>query len=109
MGQIFLNPLGNGNAYCDNYNPSNGQPFTIYCVPDPGEDLLEVRAFDSHDYSVAIDVDANLEVHATFRSLWGNLYVDIYFTGSTPPQPTPKAFPFWIFFKKKRRIKNVNY
>ena len=94
MGHVYLNPQGNGYAYVDNPTPSDGEQFTIYCIPDPGETLDDVRAFDSHDYPVAI-ITAQ-QIPMTFRDSWGSLYVDIYFSGSTPPTP---SFPYWLLYK----------
>lgn len=94
MGQVFLNPQGDGTAYCDNYYPNDGEQFTIYCVPNTGAELLDVRAFDSHDYPVAIPVQEIIPMR--FRNIWNNLYVDIYFSGVIPPTPT--IMP-WLLFK----------
>ena len=41
----------------------------------------------------------NDELTMTFRSGWGNIYFDIYFSGSTPPEEPP--FPYWILGLKK--------
>lgn len=105
MGQVFLNVSGSGYAYC--IPPAgeqlvDGERFVIYSIPDAGCELDDIRAFDSHDYSVAIPVGQ--QVSMVFRSSWGNLYVDIYFTGSTPP-PTPiGGLPIWLL--KKAADKN---
>ena len=77
MGQVFLNPNGNGTAYVDNPNPNDGERFTIHSIPDPGETLDDIRAFDSHDYPIAIPTAQTVSM--IFRASWGNLYVDIYF------------------------------
>jgi len=103
MAEVFLSIHGNGTATTDALPPMvDGEPFTITLIPDPGESVESVRAFDSHDYSVALPSHVNNVISATFRSGWGNLYVDIYFTGSTPPGPgpgpTPGSFPFWLLF-----------
>ena len=102
MADVLLNIFGNGTATTDALPPMvEGETFTIRFFPDPGEDLLDVRAYDSHDYSVALAPVVNNELTMNFRSAWGNLYVDIYFTGSTPP-PGP-SFPYWILLKKRRK------
>lgn len=112
MAEVFLSVHGNGTATTDALPPMvDGEPFTITLIPDPGESVDSVRAFDSHDYSVALPSPVNNVISATFRSGWGNLYVDIYFTGSTPPGPGPGpgSFPFWLlaFFKKKKHKKLI--
>lgn len=107
MGKVFLNVSGDGTAYCipaAGTELANGERFEIYSVPFAGAELDDIRAFDSHDYSVAIPVADHIVMQ--FRDSWGNLYVDIYFSGSpTPPQPT--SILIWLLLKiaKKRRHK----
>jgi len=107
MGKVFLNVSGDGSAYCipaAGTELADGERFEIYSVPFAGADLDDIRAFDSHDYSVAIPVADHIVMQ--FRDSWGNLYVDIYFSGSpTPPQPT--NILIWLLLKiaKKRRHK----
>lgn len=113
MGKVFLNVMGNGSAYC--VPPAgeelvNGEQFTIYFTPDGGASLDDVRAFDSHDYSVALPSIIDYTLTMGFRSGWGNLYVDIYFSGSPEP-PTPVgSVPVWLLKKaadNSRRGKNL--
>lgn len=108
MAEVFLNTFGNGYATTDALPPMvEGETFTIHFYPDPGEDLLSVQAFDSHDYSVALPPVVNNEITMNFRSGWGNLYVDVYFSGSTPPGP-PTSIPVWLMMKmaeNNRRLK----
>ena len=95
MAQVFLNDHGSGYTSTDALPPMvEGETFTITFHPDPGEDLLDVRAFDSNDFAVALPVVVNKEITMNFRSGWGNLYVDIYYSGSTPPPQPP--FPYWL-------------
>lgn len=107
MGKVFLNVSGDGTAYCipaAGTELMNGERFEIYSVPFAGADLDDIRAFDSQDYPVAIPVADHIVMQ--FRDSWGNLYVDIYFSGSpTPPQPT--NILIWLLLKiaKKRRHK----
>lgn len=106
MAEVFLNTFGNGYVTTDALPPMvDGEPFTIHFYPDPGEDIESVLGFDSHDYSVAMPPVVNNEIHMNFRSGWGNLYVDIYFTGSTPPGPsiTEWLIPFIKKMRDKRR------
>lgn len=104
MGKVFLNVSGDGSAYC--IPPSgeelvNGEIFTIYFTPDTGSVLEDVRAFDSHDYSVALPAVSDNMLRMNFRSTWGNLYVDIYFSNApSPPTPTPTGnIPIWLLKK----------
>ena len=97
MGHVYLNPIGGGTATVDNPNPNNGERFTIYCIPYLGYQLDDVRAFDSYDHPVAIVVGTTISM--VFDDAWGNLYVDIYFTGSGPTPPGPGGFPKWLLFK----------
>lgn len=101
MGKVFLNPSGDGNAYCipaAGTELANNERFEIFCVPDSGATLDDVRAFDSYDHNVAIPVGEHIVMN--FRSSWNNLYVDIYFSGSpTPPTPQPTTVPIWLLKK----------
>ena len=107
MGKVFLNVSGDGSAYCvpaAGTELSDGERFEIYSVPFSGADLEDIRAFDSHDYSVAIPVAEHIVMQ--FRSGWGNLYVDINFSGApTPPQPTNILKGLLLKIAKKRRHK----
>lgn len=110
MADVYLNDHGNGYTTCDALPPMvDGEPFTITFHPDPGESLLNVRAFDSHDYSVALPAVVNNQITMNFRSGWGNLYVDIYYSGSTPPGPGPGpgGFPIWLLKKIADRNRKI--
>lgn len=112
MAEVFLNVYGNGYARTDALPPMvQGEQFTIVFVSDPGEFLMDVRAFDSYDYSVALPPVLNNEITMTWQSRWNNLYVDIYFSGITPPPPGPtKNFPLWLLImRRKHKSKIVNY
>lgn len=109
MAEVFLNTFGNGYATTDALPPMvEGETFTIHFYPDPGEDLLSVQAFDSHDYSVALPPVVNNEITMNFRSGWGNLYVDVYFSGSTPPGPSTIEWLIPIIKKIKDRRRKVD-
>lgn len=102
MADVLLNIFGNGTATTDALPPMvDGEHFTITFTPDPGETLEDVRAFDSNDFPVALPAIVNNVLSMNFRSGWGNLYVDIYFSGSTPP-PGP-TFPYWLILSKIRK------
>ena len=95
MGHIYLNPHGNGTAYVDNPDPSDGEQFTIYSIPDIGYELHDILAYTSYDEPVAVRVVSPLTM--TFDDYWGNLYVNIYFSPVAPPTPT--GIPKWLLFK----------
>lgn len=106
MGQIFMNINGNGYAYVSNNYPIDGERVTLTCVPDPGEILLQVFATDSWDHYIALFPDA-LQQSFIFRDAWNNMYIEVYFSGSTPPGPGPGSFPAWLLFKFKKRKKRI--
>ena len=101
MGKVFLNPQGNGTAYCipaAGTELSNNEVFELYCVPDSGATLEDIRAYDSYDHSVAVPTGEHVVIR--FKSIWNNLYIDIYFTGSPePPTPQPTTIPIWLLKK----------
>ena len=104
MAQIYFNVFGNG-AYWTDANPPmvDGEWFTVRFIPDPDCELLQVNAFDSYDYSIALPPILNNEISMQWRSSWGNMYMDIYFTGSTPPEPpTPTSGKFWLIMAIKK-------
>lgn len=107
MADVFINDHGNGYTTSDALPPLvEGEVVTLTFYPDPGEELEDVRAFDSHDYSVALPPVVGNQMSITFRSAWNNLYVDVYYSGSTPP-PTP-TLNMWLVaviakIKRKRR------
>lgn len=112
MAEVFLNVMGNGYATTDAIPPmSQGEQFTIHFYPDGDSTLEDVRAFDSHDYYVALPDVVDNQLTMKWQTFWGNLYVDIYFSGSTPPEPEPeKVFPWWLFYTRKRKQRRiVNY
>lgn len=108
MGKVFINVFGDGHVNC--VPPAgeelvNGESFTMTFVPDGGATIDDVRAFDSHDYSVALPaLDMNNSITMNFRSGWGNLYVDAYFSGSPTPPGPGGSMPIWLM--KKAADKN---
>lgn len=98
MAQVFLNVRGNGTAYVDNEAPTQGEEFTIHCIPFDDAELLDVKLWTSDDQSIAITVGPDITL--TYQSIYGNVYADIYFTGSEP-QPEPLfRFP-WILKRQE--------
>ena len=108
MAEVFLSDHGNGHTTTDALPPMvDGETFTIYFHPDPGESLDYVKAFDSHDFSVALPQVIGDELTMKFRSGWGNLYVEIYYSGSTPPPEPP--FPYWILSLNNKWWRKLKY
>ena len=102
MAEVFLSDFGSGHTTTDALPPmSEGEVFHLYFHPDAGAELLQVSATDSHDYAVALPEPVNDEIEMQFRTAWGNLYVESYYSGSTPPEP---QFPIWLLLILKRRI-----
>lgn len=102
MADVYLNDHGNGYTTTDATPPLvDGEVFTVHFYPDAGQELLDVRAFDSHDYSVALPPVVNNSFSMPFRSAWGNLYIDVYYSGSTPPPPEPRT-PWWLVIAMKK-------
>lgn len=103
MAQIYFNVSGNGSYWTDALPPMvDGEWFTVRFIPDPDCELLQVNAFDSYDYPIALPPILNNEISMQWRSSWGNMYMDIYFTGSTPPPPTPTGGNFWLIMAMKK-------
>lgn len=99
MSKIFVQSFGNGVAAVDDDNPEPNQLVTLTCIPYEGEELERVIATDSHDYSIAMS--NNLVQTFRFRSVWGSMYIECYFTGSTPP-PEPPFLNWLIPILKKK-------
>lgn len=111
MAQLFLNDHGNGHTSTNALPPMvEGESFTIVFVPDYGEFLQDVRAFDSYDNPVALPAVVNNEITMTWRSAWNNLYVDVYYSGITPPPPPPTGNSLWwlIMAMKKNNERGLN-
>lgn len=106
MADVFIVDNGNGYTTTDAIPPlTNGEVFHLYFHPDPGAQLLTVYATDSHDYNVALPEPVNNEIEMEFRTAWGNLYVESYYSGSTPPDPPPEAPPYWLLWALKNKNK----
>lgn len=107
MGEIFLQWQGNGHAYVDDYYPVNNQRVTLTCVPDAGSSLDRIIATDSYDHSIAL---LQTEIQSfVFRGQWHNMYIEVYFSGSTPPEPPAPYFDINLLaaFKRKKKNKKI--
>lgn len=101
MAFIFVDVHGNGVAYVDNPNPIAGDPVTLYATPDPNEQLLDIMARDQGGHYIALDPSLTQQTF-TYNSDWGNVVIEVYFSGSTPPQPTLTPQKIAVLFKKSR-------
>jgi hypothetical protein len=102
MGHVYLNIHGEGTANCTNPEPTVDDPnFTIYMYPMSHEgEVTHVQAYTSYDEPIATMFYYDPVIPAyvcdmTYRPIWNNVYVDIYFSGSTPPEP-PGPTSHWI-------------
>lgn len=103
MADVYISDHGNGHTTSDAVPPLvDGEYFTLHFYPDGDAELLDVRAYDSHDYSVALPPVVDNELSIAFRSAWGNLYVDVYYSGSTPPEPPVERHKFWLIMALKK-------
>ena len=104
MGQIYLNNNGDGFTYCIppfGTELANGESFTVHFMPDQGATIDAVFATDSYDYSIGLPEIVNNEFTMTFRSIWRNMYLEVYYSGSPTPPPTPpgSGVPAWLLKK----------
>ena len=99
MSDIYVNWSGNGYAYVDNSHPIESTTITLYCIPDTGETLEDVTARSQYGWAIAL---ATQEIQTfPYDISWGDMYIEVVFSGSTPP---PTSEWLWaILFKKKRR------
>ena len=95
MSEIFVQSFGSGTAIVDNPYPSGGDLVTLRCFPDEGASLEDIIYTDSYDHYIALPVGE--EVQFRFNAAWNNLYIEAYFTGSTPPPH--HSFPLWLICK----------
>ena len=103
MGEVYLNVHGDGSAWSDATSPMyDNEPFTVYFQPSVGATLDDVRAYDSHDYSIALPPVVNNELSMTFDERWGSIYFEIYFSGSTPPEPPTGSGLLWLIMAMKK-------
>lgn len=99
MAKIDVVVSGNGVAYVDDNNPSQGQSVTLTCIPDTGETLDDILAWDSGGHSIALYVQQSQTF--TWDDAWISMTISVEFSGTTPPTPTPttrrKHMPIWMY------------
>ena len=99
MAKIDVIVSGNGVAYVDDDNPSQGQSVTLTCTPNTGETLDDVLAWDSGGHSIALYVQQSQTF--TWDDTWVAMTISVEFSGTTPPTPTPttrrKHMPIWMY------------
>lgn len=105
MSDIYVTATGNGTAYVDNPTPNDGDVITLYAYSFPPDTLYDVVATDSQGYSIALSVVPVQQF--VYQGSWGNMFIDVTFTGVTPPPPLPWIKNnLWILFKRdKWRLK----
>ena len=90
MARVYVQSFGAGYTYVDNDAPTSGEAITIFCIPDPGSQLEEVQAWTSYDEAIALDpLDPQQTIY--YNPAWRNVYIEAYYTGSTP-EPDPPTF-----------------
>ena len=98
---ITVSSEGNGYAYVNNSNPTDGETVTLYCVPDAGETLDDVTARDINGYAIALATTT--EQTFTYQESWVEMYISVVFSGSpvppVPPEPKRrrKRMPIWMY------------
>lgn len=106
MASVYLNVHGDGNASIDNPEPTIDDPvFTVYCTP--AENFLRAQAWTHDDLPIATPQSPVFTMR--WVSNWGNTYIDVYFSGSTPPDPpTPSpTTAAWFIPVISKHLKKV--
>ena len=95
MSKIFITITGNGNAWVDDDNPEPYQVVTLYAMANDPDTLTNIIATDSYDYPIAMSVAPTQQFQ--FNPSWNKMYIEVTFTGATPPQPPSNLY--WLLFK----------
>ena len=104
MSNIWVSVTGNGYAYVDNPQPTGGETITLYAVADAGETLDDITATDYQGYAIAL---ATTPVQTfVYQAAWNDMYINVVFSGVTPP-PTPLWMWFILFARKIKRRKKL--
>ena len=98
MSLIDVITTGNGVAWVDNPDPVQGDTVTLNAIPDTGETLDDIQAWDEHGYSIALYVQQVQQ----FTWNYGSMTISVTFSGTpTPPTPTTprkrKHMPIWMY------------
>ena len=78
MPKIDINVVGYGVAPVSNYDPVDGETVVLDCIPDSGEILLDIEAWDSQGYSVALAVQ--LTQSFTWTDAYGSMTIKVTFS-----------------------------
>ena len=78
MSNIFINVIGNGTAYVDNYTPNNGDIVTLYAYEYAGAALLDITAVDYQGYSIAL-ATTNVQ-QFQYDASWQDMTITITFS-----------------------------
>ena len=104
MAAVYISVSGDGTATTNAVPPLvDGEEIIIYCTPNPGATLDDVRIWTSYDEAIAILVSQ--EIHLTYQAAWRSLYVEVYFSGAPIPPPEPPSFASmfpWLLAKAAR-------
>ena len=84
MSFITVNSTGAGYAYVDMPVVEEGDRFTLYAYPYEGESIEDITATDSHGFAIAIAPFGPVR----YYEVWGDVTINVEFSGSTPPTPT---------------------
>lgn len=76
MPKIEVIVSGYGTAYVNDPDPLTGEPVTLYCIPDEGESLEDIQAWEEHGYSVALPVQEEV----TFTWNYESMQIYVYFS-----------------------------
>ena len=105
MSEIFVFSSGNGYAYVDIQYPYDGQQVHLSAVPDLNEQLLDIQARDHNGYAIALATVEDQDF--IYQDTWGDMTIEVYFSGSTPPPPPPPQPQPWMWAILKRRKRNL--
>lgn len=91
MSRIFVNVTqGNGTAWVDKPYPYDGEIVTLYAYAYGESQLYDITATDSWDHPIALSVTPVQQF--SFNEAWNNMYIEVQFTGETPPEPPEPPF-----------------
>lgn len=109
--QIMVTSTGNGSAYAVPSLVNDGDPFTLYALPETSETLDDITAVASNGQYIAMAVQQQYTYNYD-QTNWGNyIHIMVEFSGETPPvppEPTPTikrkiGMPIWEYPALKNR------